>query len=467
MTGRKIPMRNAKGQVTGYLTILHGSEIPALFLEVDADELKKVYYNKNHEITEGRAAYMEADGTVTYSGALEQMKGRGNNTFRYSKKPYQLKLGGKVSLSGMGKGKTWLLLANWNDVSLLRNQIMLDMSREIGLRNAVECIPADVWINGSYNGLYLLTEKIQIGKGRIDITNLEKETEKVNSTPFDPGKLETDKKKFPLLRSYPAVRDPEDITGGYILTIEKKSRLKNYYIAGFRTEEDLTVRIIEPTYPSRAQAEYIYGRINEMHKALVAQDGINPETGKSFEEYLDIVSFSQRLLLDDWCKNYDYHGGSQYMYKDSDKADPLVYAGPAWDYDLCFGDMADRGYYPEGPYVTTSHKNYNLWWILYKHEAIRTKAGEIWKNDFRPAVAVLLGEDEAREDGIIRSIDEYRDAIAASAEMNYRRWYVSTSASGGGSGGSFDNAVKYLKKWITTRTAWMDGQYMPEETAAE
>lgn len=179
------------------------------------------------------------------------MKGRGNNSFRYSKKPYQIKLGEKVSLSGMSKGKTWVLLANWVDVSLLRNQIVLDMSREIGLKHAAGCVQADVWINGIYNGLYLITEKIQIGGSRIDIINLEKATEKVNGEPFSPGQIITEKSaSFPLLRSYPAVKDPEDITGGYILTIEKKHRMKDYVLAGFRTKEELSIRIKNPHIPA-------------------------------------------------------------------------------------------------------------------------------------------------------------------------------------------------------------------------
>ena len=125
LNGQKIQVLDGGGENRGMLTIMQGSDIPALLLQVDGEKLKKVNNSKENEITEGHAAYIEADGTVAYDGTLEQLKGRGNNSFRYSKKPYQIKLGEKVSLSGMGKGKTWVLLANWVDVSLLRNQIVL------------------------------------------------------------------------------------------------------------------------------------------------------------------------------------------------------------------------------------------------------------------------------------------------------------------------------------------------------
>ena len=468
LTGRKLQVLDGSGESRGMLTIMQGSDIPALLLQVDGEELKRINHSKDNVITEGRAVYIEADGSVTYDGTLEQMKGRGNNSFRYSKKPYQIKLGEKVSLSGMGKGKTWVLLANWVDVSLLRNQIVLDMSREIGLKNAVSCVQTDVWINGNYQGLYLLTEKIQIGKDRIDIANLEKATEKVNEAPFSAGQIITEKSSvYPLIRSFPDVKDPEDITGGYILTIEKKHRMKDYVLAGFRTKEELSIRIKEPTYPSRAQTEYVFGRITEMQNALLAEDGIEPGTGKSYEEYLDVTSFAQRFLIEEWTKNYDFIGGSQFLYKDSDLNDPLIYAGPSWDYDLCFGNMKDRGYPSTGKYLTAYRKKTNVYWMLYNHEGFRKKVGEIWEKTFRPAAAVLLGEKEAKEDGIICSVDRYMEQIGASVEMNYTRWGISRDATGPGSGESFEKATAYLKKWITERTAWMDGEYTPSRETAE
>lgn len=460
LIGKKNEVRDGKGVLVGNLTILQGSPIQALFLEADGGKLKAVGRSKENIITEGRVVYTEADGTVTYDGGLTQLKGRGNNTFRYLKKPYQFKLDEKASLSGMGNAKTWVLLANWTDISLLRNRIVLDMSREIGLKNAVECVPADVWINGLYQGLYLMTEKIQIGKERIPVRNLEKETEKVNEAPLNPGPIVTEKNgEFPLIRSYPALKDPEDITGGYIATVEKYPRMKDYVIAGFRTAKGLSIQIKEPTYPSKAQAEYLARRITEMQEALIMEDGVHPETGKSYEEYLDTISFAQRFLIEDWCKNYDYVGGSQFLYKDSDRIDSLIYAGPSWDYDLSFGNMKDRGYSSGGRHVVLSQRTSNLWWLLSRHEDFMKQVRRIWKESFRPAAAVLLGETEGTTGGCLKSLDEYRAEIEASAAMNFARWGINSDASVREAGGSFDHAFRYLKNWIAERTAWMEGQY--------
>ena len=457
---KRTTIYNRKGLQLGQMIMYQGSAIPSLFLTVNAAELKNVQRSKANEITEGRALYAEADGTVAYNGGITQLKGRGQNTFSYRKKPYQIKLEKKASLSGMTRGKTWVLLANWNDVSLLRNQIVLNMARDTGLRYAVSCVPADLWINGEYQGLYLLTEKIQIKKERMDLRDLEDETEAVNDAPLDSYsvfKSSTD--TLPLIRGYRTPANPGDITGGYIAVIEKHGRLRDYKEPGFRTQNNLSIRIVEPTCPSRAQVEYLGNLINEMQLALIARDGIHPETGKAYSEYIDVHSFALKYLIEEWCKNYDFVGGSQYLYKDSDDRDPLIYAGPAWDYDLSFGNMPDRGNPPTGDYMTAmSRKPANLYWLLSRHEPFMALVREKWQTVFRPSIAVLLGEVAPAGSSILRSVDEYAASIQDSARMNYGRWGVADTTFDA-AGQSFENAVKYLKKWIQNRTAYLDEQF--------
>ena len=166
-----------------------------------------------------------------------------------------------------------------------------------------------------------------------------------------------------------------------------------------------------------------------------------------------------KFLLEDWSKDYDFIGGSQFMYKDSDDRDPLIYAGPAWDYDLAFGNLGDRGTSATGNYITAvSHKTGNIWWVLSRHDDFMDLVREIWMERFRPAAAVLLGEREAGAGSVVRSLDSYAEAIRDSAKMNYARWNVSKTTFEK-SAGSFENAVSYLKEWIAGRTGFMDGEY--------
>lgn len=460
LAGQKSSLSKPSGLVIGNLTIYQGSEIPCLFLHVDPAELKQINRSKDNEITSGRAVYTQGDGTVAYDGGITQIRCRGNNTFSYSKKPYQIKLADKASLTGENAGKTWVLLANWNDHSLLRNQIVMDLARDAGLPNAVSCIQADIWINGSYNGLYLITEKIQIKKGRLELADLEDRTEEVNSKPVSSfACFKTKTENLQLLRAYRVGENPEDITGGYILTIEKYTRLRDYAVPGFRTQKDLSVRIKEPTYPSAEQAEYIGNLVNEMHQAVIAKDGICAKTRKHYTEYIDSDSFALKFLIEEWCKNYDILGGSQYMYKDSDARNPLIYAGPAWDYDLSFGNMKDRGASATGDYVTaTSRRTSNLYWLLSRHTEFDTLVRTIWRDRFRPAAGILLGSKRDGYDGILVSLDEYADRIEKSAEMNFARWGYQSKATGP-NGKNFRDAVRILKDWISRRTEYMDKRY--------
>lgn len=460
LIGTPCKLRDGAGKQLGTVTILQGSRVPALFLTADADLVRRIRGNKDFQITDGSAAWLDAEGKTGYNGAVTQFKCRGNNTFSYLKKPYQIKLAEKADLGGMGAAKTWVLLADWCDISLLRNRIVLDLSREIGLKNALGCCPADVWINGDYQGLYLVTEKIQIGQERIPVTNLEKAAEKAAEQPADPGKMKrASTEELSMIRFYPDRKDPEDITGGYIATIEKIHRLRDYALAGFMTSEGLNVQIKEPTEPSRAQTEYLGKAIYRVQRALIAEDGTDPESGQAYSELIDTESFALRCLTEEWSKNYDMLGGSQFIYKDSDLVDPRIYAGPAWDYDLSFGNMQDRGLSPVGSYISQYRKNSNLYWLLEKQEDFRQLEEQLWRERFRPAAAVLLGETEGAEGSCLHSLDEYRAEIEASAEMNFARWGINTAASAPYAGESFDHAFRYLKDWIRQRTEWMDTHF--------
>ena len=459
LTDQRLTVLDSRREPAGHVTIMQGSEICALFLEVDREGLKLVNRSRENKLETGRIVFYEPDGQVSYDGELTQLKGRGNITFNFSKKPYQFKLKEKASLAGMEKAKTWVLLANWTDRTLLRNQIVLDISREVGLRYAVGCAQTDVWINGTYNGLYLLTEKIQVGKNRVNITDLEEETEKVNADSFDPGELEKNKREgFILFRSYPAVQDPEDITGGYIAVIEKNFRMQQNDFPGVRTDRQLNIYIKEPTYPSTAQVEYLGQRMTELQHALLAADGICPETGKHYTDYLDVESFALKYLIEDWCKNYDYLAGSQYFYKDSDLIDPKIYAGPAWDYDLSFGNMNDRGVLTTAGYLNNNKQDNNIYWLLYSHKEFRELVAKRWCSVFRPAAGILLGETPPQEGSALRSFEDYREGVRASAAMNFRKW-GKNHATSKESGEFFSTAVPYLENWIRIHTAAMDEMY--------
>ena len=174
----------------------------------------------------GSMVMQSADGTLVYDGALSQIKGRGNSTWLCVKKPYQIKLDSKTDLLQTGdksnKAKTWVLLANYNDQSLIRNTIALDLGYEMGMEHSMENRAVDLYYDGEYRGSYLLTEKVQINKGRVDITDLEELNTAANKG--------TDIESLPVATATTAngatytycegMKSPADYSGGYLLEME-------------------------------------------------------------------------------------------------------------------------------------------------------------------------------------------------------------------------------------------------------
>ena len=111
---------------------------------------------------------MAAEGYDPIVDAPITIKGRGNSTWTLPKKPYQIKFTEKTDLLGMGAAKKWILLANYWDQALVRNYITYNLAAKMGMAYTTECKFVDVVINGVYQGNYLLTEKIELGKERID-----------------------------------------------------------------------------------------------------------------------------------------------------------------------------------------------------------------------------------------------------------------------------------------------------------
>lgn len=463
--GQKQTLKNSNGHTLGTLTVYQGSSLPAIFLTVDEDELSAVNKSKDYTIETGHVTFAEDNGDVTYDGELTSFRGRGNSTFAYKKKPYQLKLSKKADLCGMGKSKTWLLLANWIDLSLLRNQIMLNLCQEIGIPYAVECSPVDVYINGNYNGLYLLTEKIQINKSRVDITNLEDENELLNGENMQVyGTFNEQTDALDSIRGYELPEDPEDITGGYILEIEKGYRYRSNIDNGFVTGGGISVTIKEPTCASRAQVLYIGNLFNDFHNALLAKDGINPSTGLHYSEYIDVSSFALKFLVEEFSKNYDALASSQFFFKDSDEIDTRIYAGPCWDYDLCMGNIRtgsfQKGTTPTGTYVTNKSSKANLYWCLANHDDFNELLYEEYVNIMRPALSILTGQSEAPSGSYLKSFADYKAAISDSAAMNFARWPAgNVHGYYTGSGTNFEASCTYLLNWMTKRMNAMDELY--------
>ena len=124
-------------------------------------------YSKDYW-TDGCTVQLVDDaGNVYYDNSNVSVKGRGNSTWNYPKKPYALKLPEKANLIGTGEDKRWVLLANWMDRTLLRNDVTFEIARLTSLEWTPSGEFIELYLNGKHQGNYWLGEKVKTGTARL------------------------------------------------------------------------------------------------------------------------------------------------------------------------------------------------------------------------------------------------------------------------------------------------------------
>ncbi len=380
-------------------------------------------------------------GETVYDGALTQIKGRGNSTWLADKKPYQIKLSEKADLLETGKdenaSKTWVLLTNHSDESLLRSKLVYDLSVAMGMQPGIECRMVDLFYDGEYRGVYLLCEKVEIGSGRVNISDLEGEFEDANPD-IDFDALTTAVGKTENGASYvycPDLKNPEDLTGGYLLEIDTpvRAQAEKCYLV---TTRNTHVVVKSPEFGSKEAMAYIASCYQEFEDTLY-NAGVHPTNGKILSDYINIDSLAQCYLINELTKNPDSYRTSCYFYKDA--ASDILTAGPVWDYDLSFGigwgEFVNSCADPEGYFALLS----GFGKALYAVPSVRVAARELWCNTLSKLVTETT----------LPSLAEARQALALSANANAMIWNRSIS--------SWEASCDALYSYIQTRNAWLTG----------
>ena len=307
--------------------------LPSLHLTMTSIQLDSILADRDNKVSPF-AVLIDTNGDTLFEGDLTYIKTRGNTSLKEQKKSYTIKFPQKHTLFGLEKNRSFVLLANACDESHIRNAIGLDLARAIGIP-ASHYAYLTLYINGSYKGLYQMTNKIDVGKRALDITNLDDLNKLANPKPLkEYAWYGYGRKKQVILRKGVLLdRNPDDITGGYLLDNTGANSFYSKSISGFVSDADDNIQIRSPKYASPQEVDYIASLYNEMEKAIHSPEGVHPETGKHYSEYIDVESFARYYLLNELLYNHDGGWASFMMYKDTDSIDPKIYAGPAWDYD--------------------------------------------------------------------------------------------------------------------------------------
>jgi CotH protein. len=454
----KVEIKIANQRYT--LTIMQSSKIPAMWIATENKTTRYIHTSRSHTET-GKMLLLDPLGETVYQGDLSQIKGRGNVTFAFPKKPYQIKLANSTDLLGMGKNKTWILLADFNDYSLMRNKLTFDFAAQLGLPYISQANWVDLYVDGNYVGTYLLCEKVQIAGTRIDIADLEEETEFANPDPLTNfrRKVLAATNESGTTRGYLIPENPPDITGGYLLELDYYER----YIAelsGFMTKAGQPVVIKSPEIASLEQAAYIQSFMQGYENAISAPDGIDPLSGKHYSEIVDLDSLVAKYLVDEIAKNPDGNVSSQFFFKPGDSQSAVAFAGPVWDYDTSYGNfytVVAAYALPVNLAVAVDTGEPYYWWPrLYRQPDFYKQVVSTYHHSCVPLLRILTGLDTDNPLNL-PTLDAYEQLLTDSAAMNFTRWpFIEREKHKVDTGNSFTDNVAYLRNYIINRMAFLD-----------
>ena len=385
-----------KFEITSY----QGSEaVKPIFIEIDESlgTIKDMNSDRNHEATCTGIIYIDGEKMN-----LPKMKGRGNYSWTNAvqKHPYNITLDEKVNILGIDSKKTkkWSLLANVNDHTLLRNKVAYELAYDMGI--GFDSASADLWMNGEYQGTYLVTPKTD---SFISDDGFLIENDNYRQDPIeaggDPSFTVSGKKESATTYA----------TNGLLTTVKKIG--KNLLEGGEETPETLT-----------AASQVIREYLQEAWDAVGAKDGYNSQ-GKYYTDYFDLNKTACFYLFQEFVKNLEVDGGSIFFHRDGTAEDDKLLAGPAWDYDNALGfngssfgggdRLSCSGWFFAGTTSTTPGGFYgtggNLFTSLRRHEDLQEAARQMY-NIYHTSF-----------ERVGKNVAELADEIEDSAEMNFAR----------------------------------------------
>ena len=369
---------------------------------------------------------------------------RGSSSQSFPKKSYGFELwnnwGWQIdsSLLGMPKDCDWCLIANYTDKSLLNNSLSYYLSRQMGWP-AVRWQCVEVVIDGQYQGVYLLTEKIKRDPNRVAISKM----------------TQTD-----------TLGDA--LTGGYIFKIDKSTSSSGAgWTSSFAPDTAPAGQTIyfQYDYPTDVlimpqQQNYIAAYVDSFETALAGPNF--RDTAIGYAHYMNVNSFIDYFLVNEMAKNVDGYRLSTFLYKDRRSKGGKLTAGPVWDYDIAWGN-ADYcgGYDPTGWAIDFGSICYNdywqipFWWDrLMQDTAFENKVRCRWEElkmtilskqflwNYCDSMALYLNEGEQRNFIVWPILGTYVWPNPSPIPTTYQ--------------GEIDE----LKNWIDVRWDWIDANIM-------
>jgi len=376
------------------------------------------------------------------------IKVRGQSSQMFPKKSYSIELrtlsgaDTSVSLLGMPAEEDWVLYAPYSDKTLLRNSLTFHLGSKMGEwqpRNRF----CEVYLNGDYNGIYVLTESIKRDSNRVDISKLK------------PDEITGD-----------------DLTGGYIIKADKTEDIgtDEYFTISpsvhYHNSDNYRFTYVYPDYDEIVpeQKSYIKKFLTDAENSLNGESFADPSSG--FRKYLDVKSFVDFQIIQELTNNVDGYRFSTFFHKDKVSKGGKLHAGPLWDFDLCYGneDYTDFNLQTDTWLYTKYPDEYGgrmHWWARMMEDfGYRSMFISRWKE---------LRSGAFHTDSIMTYLDSTISYLGEAIDNNFTRWpilgeYVWPNYF---IGETYDDEINYLKSWITDRVNWIDANIMVAEGVSE
>lgn len=386
-------------QKTATLWFFQSENVATMYLDTVSGNMNHLHQDKENKETVSVKLYT-VDGINSFSDLQSSLTGRGNVTWEYDKRPYTLTLSADAALLDMPAAAKWVLLANAADETNLNNKVIFDLAKRMNFRWTPDTRWIDLYLNGEYNGLYMLTEKIEIHENRL---------------PLDTA------------------------SGDFLCRIDLNDRWSglNY---PFLTDAGRTVEITAPDILGPGILTNIENRVREMEQEILSGADLRNSS------ILDLDSWVRRYLIDEIFANIDSDLASCYFYS----SDGKIYAGPLWDYDMTLGN-APRNQSPyafiakAGKKSDTSLSPYYS--TLCNNASFCSRIQELYRAEFIPELQKLLN-------GELDVLIEHISKASLSNSLRWRSMYDNLPA-------DVVHTTDALKDYLAHRvqflnSAWLD-----------
>ncbi|MDR3318828.1 MAG: CotH kinase family protein [Clostridiales bacterium] len=418
-----------KNDITLNAQWLQFSNLPSVFINLKDSGGNTVPLNSvNREVyVAGTVDIDNTSAAYALKASPMEFRGRGNGSWDEAKKGYRIKFSKKQTLFGHPSSKHWVILActNFDDRTMAKNSTAFNMARdiftEIEYTTSTEWV--DIYVNGSYRGVYLLCEQVREDENRVDIDSEYGVNDTGYLIEYDAYAAGTEGINY---FTVPGVKYPFTV----------KSPDPDEY-----AEAGITATAF------RAQVNYIKTYTTNLISAALAKNFTR------FSMYADVASFVDMYILHELFKNTDTGYSSFFMYKRGGEGEKL-HAGPAWDFDATAGasrgDSSTSGIYVAGTVQQHSGNTVSEMYInLYQVPAFKSAVVARWKTvspDITEFVNARLSDT---------FIAEHKFAMG----RNFVVWPSGNAANQAAAEAAWESNTRALRKWLLDRTIWLNGEW--------